>query len=171
MLTTTVCAALSAAGLAVAFLTAYRRRFAAALRIAAFALVPIGLAMAGLLGLLWRIGRAVGSWGVDLALQPTVWSGFAVLALAVVLYLAGRAVGARGRARSTADGTREASLPARTDDSLSPGRAAPENTGAAAPKKDGKGRGDGKSGQAAPPSAGGGDDFSDIEEILKKHGI
>ncbi|MGO4753376.1 hypothetical protein AB4212_33010 [Streptomyces sp. 2MCAF27] len=47
MLTDTVCAAASAAGLAVAFVTAYRKRFLAATRIAAYALLPVGLAMTG----------------------------------------------------------------------------------------------------------------------------
>ncbi len=40
MLTSTVCAAVSAAGLGIAALTAYRKRFLAATRIAAFSLVP-----------------------------------------------------------------------------------------------------------------------------------
>ena len=47
MLTTTVCAAVSAAGLGIAALTAYRKRFLAATRIAAFSLIPIGLVMTG----------------------------------------------------------------------------------------------------------------------------
>ncbi|OEV10652.1 hypothetical protein AN220_31070, partial [Streptomyces nanshensis] len=94
MLTTTVCAALSAAGLAIAFLTAWRRRFAAATRLAAVALVPVGLAMSGLVGLGGKIGKAVGGWAADLVLKPTVWAGFAVLACAVVLWIIGRAAAA-----------------------------------------------------------------------------
>ncbi|WP_461030548.1 hypothetical protein, partial [Streptomyces sparsus] len=95
MLTVTVCAALSAAGLAVSFLTAYRRRYVAATRLAALSLLPIGLAMAGLVGLGGRIIRAVGSWAADLVLKPTVWAGFAVLALSVVLYVIARFAQAR----------------------------------------------------------------------------
>ncbi|WP_016905452.1 hypothetical protein [Streptomyces xiaopingdaonensis] len=146
MLTTTVCAALSAAGLAVAFLTAWRRRFVVATRIAAVSLLPVGLAMAGLVGLGGKIVRAVGSWAADLVLKPTVWAGFAVLAAAVVLYVVANFASRRS------SGAPAARQPA-----------APE---AAAPPQVGSG---GK--EKGAPSAAGGEDFSDIEEILKKHGI
>ncbi|WP_019544270.1 hypothetical protein [Streptomyces sulphureus] len=146
MLTTTVCAALSAAGLAVAFLTAWRRRFVVATRIAAVSLLPVGLAMAGLVGLGGKIVRAVGSWAADLVLKPTVWAGFAVLAAAVVLYVV-------------------ASFASRRSSGAPAGRqpAAPE---AGAPQQVGSG-----AKEKGKPSAAGGEDFSDIEEILKKHGI
>jgi hypothetical protein len=158
MLTTTVCAALSAAGLAVAFLTAYRRRFAAATRIAALSLVPVGLAMSGLLGMFGKIGGAVAAWASDLVLKPTVWAGFGVLAVALVLYLVGRAAGRRTRARAgggTGRGARRAAEP-----------------GASRPALGGEG-GEGDRGRERRPAAGAtdADDFSDIEAILKKHGI
>ncbi|MDJ1132323.1 hypothetical protein [Streptomyces iconiensis] len=167
MLTTTVCAALSAAGLAVAFLTAWRRRFVAATRIAAVSLLPVGLAMSGLVGLAGKIGKAVGTWAADLVLKPTVWAGFGVLACAVVLYViarfaSGRAAGSSGagrkerRAAARAD-QRQATEPAAGAPSLGSGASqAPANPPAKAKK---------------PGSSGGDEDFSDIEAILKKHGI
>ncbi|UNZ20352.1 hypothetical protein [Streptomyces sp. 891-h] len=169
MLTTTVCAALSAAGLAVAFLTAWRRRFAAATRIAAVALVPVGLAMSGLVGLGGKIGRAFGSWAADLVLKPTVWGGFAVLACAVVLWIIGRAAAGRTAARS-ARGSRAAE----------PAAAAPALGAANQPATQPKPRAEkpkaekSKAEKAKPgkgKSAEPGEDFSDIEAILKKHGI
>jgi len=164
MLTTTVCAALSAAGLAVAFLTAYRRRFVAATRIAAFALVPVGLAMAGLIGLGGKIGRAVGSWAADLVLKPTVWAGFGVLAVAVLLYVIARFAGSRGPGRKE---RRAASAPGTRQATAGTGGASGPALGA------GAGGASGRSGSpASKPAAGGGsEDFSDIEAILKKHGI
>ena len=42
MLAETVCSAVSAAGLGIAAITAYRKRFLAATRIAAYSLVPVG---------------------------------------------------------------------------------------------------------------------------------
>lgn len=167
MLTLTVCAALSAAGLAVAFLTAYRRRFAAATRIAAFALVPVGLAMAGLIGLAGDIGRAVGGWAADLVLDPGVWAGFAVLAVAVVLYVvarvaAGRGTAAEGEPRPSRRERRAAARAARRPE------AAPASAGAL-----GSGAADTRGGRRkqADAAGGGDEDFSDIEAILKKHGI
>ncbi|UNS95990.1 hypothetical protein MMF93_05355 [Streptomyces tubbatahanensis] len=153
MLTTTVCAALSAAGLAIAFLTAWRRRFAAATRIAAVALVPVGLAMSGLVGLGGKIGRAVGGWAADLVLKPTVWAGFAVLACAVVLWVIGRVASGRSAGKPAKQPRAQEEKPRSTG----PASGAPALT--------------------TPPSgrrktqASDGEDFSDIEEILKKHGI
>jgi hypothetical protein len=152
MLTTTICAALSAAGLAVALLTAFRRRFVAATRIAAVALLPIGLAMSGLLGLAGAIVREAGNWAADLVLKPSVWAGFAVLACAVVLYVIARTAARRstGRKERATEG----------------GDAVPPTAGASAlPARE--------RATEKPRAAGDGgkDDFSEIEEILKKHGI
>lgn len=154
MLTTTVCAALSAAGLAVAFLTAYRRRYVRATRIAALSLLPIGLAMAGLVGLAGDIAGQIGAWAGGLVLKPAVWAGFAVLACAVVLFVIARVAGRRSPGRREPAGTSsEAVRPA---------------AGASALPASGK--------QSSPAARGeegskGKDDFSEIEEILKKHGI
>ncbi|MGD9484231.1 hypothetical protein WDH52_13405 [Streptomyces sp. TRM70308] len=151
MLTVTVCAALTAAGLAIAFLTAWRRRFVAATRIAAVALLPLGLALSGLLALGGQVARAAGSWAADLVLDPRVWAGFAVLAVAVVLFVAAGFAGARSRSRRPTAGA-EAAPAGRERPAATAG---PDRTQAA----------------PAPKRQGGGEDFSEIEEILKKHGI
>jgi hypothetical protein len=154
MLTTTLCAALSAAGLAVALQTAYRRRFLRATRIAAAALLPVGLAMAGLVTLGRRIGTAVGDWAADLVFKPTVWTGFAVLAFAALLYgitrlISGRGAGGDGEAR-------RAGAPPAVPDASAP--ALPAGRGVSRPKR----RAGGDSGLS---------DFADVEEILKRRGI
>jgi hypothetical protein len=150
MLTTTLCAALSAGGLGIAVMTAYRRRFLAATRIAAVSLVPVGLAMAGLVTLGRKIGTAAGHWAADLVFKPTVWMGFGVLAVAALLYGVTRLISARmpeagaGRAPAAVAG---ASAPA-----LPQGRPAP-----AARRRGG--------------SDSGLSEFADVEEILKRRGI
>ncbi|MFD5399037.1 hypothetical protein ACFWJW_33115 [Streptomyces sp. NPDC127097] len=152
MLTSTVCAAVSAAGLGIAAITAYRKRFLAATRIAAYSLIPIGLVMTGVI-----------DWLAGIVFKPTVWAGFGVLALSVVLFMTTRAVerrrggvGSRKERRAAASGRSDAVAPAASAPSLGAGRAAqPAAKGKAAPAKGG-----------APK-----DDFSDIEAILKKHGI
>ncbi|GAA2712534.1 MULTISPECIES: hypothetical protein [Streptomyces] len=135
MLTSTVCAAISAAGLGIALLTAYRRRFLAATRIAAWALIPIGLVLTG-----------ITDWLTDLVLKPTVWAGFGILALSAALFAISRAAGRRRSRRAVTAG---AQPPA-----VAPAASAPAASG-----------GTRQSG-AAPA-----EDFSDIEAILKKHGI
>ncbi|MFI0738610.1 hypothetical protein ACH4PU_11045 [Streptomyces sp. NPDC021100] len=146
MLTSTVCAAVSAGGLGIALLTAYRKRFLAATRIAAFALIPIGLVMTGII-----------DWVTDLVFKPTVWAGFGVLALSALLFLVSRAAERRG------SGGRDLP-PAGGPDALAPGApaiGAPAGRPADRPK--------GRSGTKGRKDTGG--EFDDIEAILKKHGI
>ncbi|MEE4542940.1 hypothetical protein V2S66_13285 [Streptomyces sp. V4-01] len=155
MLTTTLCAALSAAGLALAFLTAYRRRFLRATRIAAAALLPVGLALAGLVTLARRISTAVGDWAADLVFKPTVWTGFVVLGCSAALYGVSRLFAGRGRGRApearTAGPAGVAGTPKAQE--LSGGRGASAGGGK---------RGSRDSGLS---------DFADVEEILKRRGI
>ncbi|MEU4213293.1 hypothetical protein AB0F13_25485 [Streptomyces sp. NPDC026206] len=149
MLTSTVCAAVSAAGLGIALLTAYRKRFLAAARIAAWSLIPVGLVMTGII-----------DWVTDLVFKPSVWAGFGVLALSALLFTVTRA--AAGRRGGTRKERREAAAAARGDAAL-PAPAAP-SIGPARTAEPPKNRGTRASG-------GEREDFSDIEAILKKHGI
>lgn len=150
MIAETVCAAVSAAGLGIAAITAYRKRFLRAARIAAYSLVPIGLVMTGVV-----------QWAADTAFSPTAWVGVGVLGAAWLLFVTTRAVERRGggtrKERKAAEATRrEAIAPAASAPSLGQGTrpaARPTTT----PRTAG--------------STGSGDDFSDIEAILKKHGI
>ncbi|MGW0333794.1 hypothetical protein ACWD0J_18320 [Streptomyces sp. NPDC003011] len=148
MIAETVCSAVSAAGLGIAAITAYRKRFLAATRVAAYALVPIGLVMTGVV-----------EWLADTAFSPAAWAGFGVLGVAWLLFATTRAVerrrgGTRKERRAAAKAaSREAVAPAASAPSLGQG-ARPTAQPAARPRKE----------TAA-------DDFSDIEAILKKHGI
>ncbi|MGW2636762.1 hypothetical protein [Streptomyces sp. NPDC001348] len=147
MIAETVCSAVSAAGLGIAVVTAYRRRFLAAARIAAYSLVPVGLVMTGVVG-----------WLADTAFSPTAWAGFGVLGAAWALFATTRAVerrrgGTRAERRAARTAEREAVAPAAAAPSLGQGtRPAPRPA-------------------AAPRTGDSADDFSDIEAILKKHGI
>ncbi|MFI8314234.1 hypothetical protein ACIGBK_26790 [Streptomyces microflavus] len=157
MLAETICSAASAAGLGIAAVTAYRKRFLAATRIAAYSLVPIGLVLTGVV-----------EWVSGIAFKPSVWIGFGVLGLAWLLFMTTRAVERRS---GTTRAERRAARAAERNEAVAPGASAPSlGTGsharpaaaaaAAAPKPK-------KKQEAAAP----GDDFSDIEAILKKHGI
>ncbi|MEU5986871.1 hypothetical protein [Streptomyces sp. NPDC047434] len=141
MLAETICSAVAAAGLGIAAITAYRRRFRTAARIAAYSLVPLGLVMTGAV-----------EWAFDTAFSPVAWAGFGVLGAAWLLFLSTRAVDRRRGGRKAAD---QGSRP----DPVAPAASAPslgQGQRAAAPKP-----------KAAAPA----EDFSDIEAILKKHGI
>ncbi|WP_424871989.1 hypothetical protein [Streptomyces sp. SAI-229] len=145
MIAETVCSAVSAAGLGIAAVTAYRKRFLAAARIAAYSLVPLGLVMAGVV-----------DWLADTAFSPTAWAGFGVLGLSWVLFATTRTVERRrGGTRKERKAARAAARP----EAVAPGASAPS-----------LGQGSRPAARPAPASCGE-DDFSDIEAILKKHGI
>ena len=147
MIAETVCSAVSAAGLGIAAVTAYRKRFLSAARIAAYSLVPIGLVMTGVV-----------QWLADTAFSVTAWAGFGVLGVAWLLFSTTRAVERRRggtrkeRKEAKAAARRDAVAPTASAPSLGPGTQAATRP-------------------ATAPRSGSTDDFSDIEAILKKHGI
>lgn len=149
MIAETVCSAVSAAGLGIAVVTAWRKRFLAAARIAAYSLVPVALVMTGVV-----------QWLADTAFSPTAWAGFGLLGLSWVLFAITRTVERRR------GGTRKERKAA---------RAAEGGSGAVAPGASAPALGQGSRPAAKPakqaPASRGDDDFSDIEAILKKHGI
>ncbi|MGW6796874.1 hypothetical protein [Streptomyces chartreusis] len=147
MIAETVCSAVAAAGLGIAAVTAYRKRFLAATRIAAYSLVPLGLVMTGVV-----------EWLADTAFSPTAWAGFGVLGVAWVLFMTTRAV---ERRRGGTRKERKEARAAAQRDAVAPAASAPS-----------LGSGSRQSTRpATAPKAESGDDFSDIEAILKKHGI
>ncbi|MET9513964.1 hypothetical protein [Streptomyces sp. NPDC002994] len=158
MLAETICSAASAAGLGIAAITAYRKRFLAATRIAAYSLVPVGLVMTGVV-----------EWVSGIAFKPVVWVGFGVLGLSWVLFMTTRAVerrtgGTRQERKAARAAQREAVAPKAGAPSLGGGLPA-----AAEPKQ--PQAGPAKSAKPANKGQTQSEDFSDIEAILKKHGI
>ncbi|MFD4126894.1 hypothetical protein ACFXKK_33925 [Streptomyces globisporus] len=155
MLAETICSAVSAAGLGIAAVTAYRKRFLTATRIAAYSLVPVGLVLTGVV-----------EWVAGIAFKPSVWLGFGVLGLSWLLFMTTRAIERRS---GTTRAVRKAARAAERNEAVAPGASAPSLGAGAGPaatatKPQSKPK---KKQEAAAP----GDDFSDIEAILKKHGI
>ncbi|THA66607.1 hypothetical protein E6P78_16630 [Streptomyces sp. A0958] len=153
MLAETICSAASAAGLGIAAVTAYRKRFLTATRIAAYALVPVGLVLTGVV-----------KWLSDIAFKPSVWLGFGVLGLAWLLFMITRAIERRGGGSRK---ERKAAARAAQGEAVAPAASAPSlGAGSSADTARSRRKPDKQS-----SSAGAGEDFSDIEAILKKHGI
>jgi hypothetical protein len=140
------------AGLGIAAVTAYRKRFLSAARITAYSLIPIGLVMTGVVG-----------WLSHTALSPTAWAGFGVLFTAWGLWMSTRAVEHRRVGpRTERKETRDTQHGAVT-------RASPASSASSTPALDPSKRSGRSAGSTG--STGSADDFSDIEAILKKHGI
>ncbi|WP_329032340.1 hypothetical protein OIE71_05405 [Streptomyces sp. NBC_01725] len=153
MIAETICSAVSAAGLGIAAITAYRKRFLAATRIAAYSLVPVALVMTGVV-----------QWLADKAFSPTAWVGVGLLGVSWLLFMTTRMVERRAGVGSRKE--RRAANRAAQRDAVAPAASAPSLGSSAAPAAQPKG-GKAKKPAAADP----GDDFSDVEAILKKHGI
>jgi hypothetical protein len=142
-----LCAGLTGLGLVASWLAARRRGVAAGMRGAAWSLLPLAAYLTGAVEMLWRIGTAVADWVGGFVFSPRVWSGVIVVGLAVVLFLLSGAL--RGRAPK---GKREVQPGARRE-------VAPAGGRAVEPAR--------KQAAAAPDD----DDFSEVEEILRRRGI
>ncbi|MEU3167487.1 cellulose synthase [Streptosporangium sp. NPDC006930] len=168
-----LCAGVTGVGLVLSFLLMRRRGAAAGLRAVAWSLLPVAAYLTGALPTVWRIGTAIGGFLTGLVFNPVVWSGVAVTGLSVLLFLISGFMRGR-RLKAAASGTSPASAtgaPVRSEavTSGTPGATAatqplPKRTPAPSPVSRAAG-----SKPAAKPAAD--DDFSDVEDILKRHGI
>jgi hypothetical protein len=141
-----LCGGVTAVGIALSYLAFRRRGVSAGMRALAWSLLPLAAYLTGIVRTLWNVGSALVSFVTGLVLSPTVWAGIALGGLSVVLYLVSGVM--RGRAISKGRDGEEAPKDA-------PAKDAPK---ASAPK-------------AVEGGKTGSDDFSDIEDILKRRGI
>ncbi|MFC8079123.1 hypothetical protein ACFUN8_26730 [Streptomyces sp. NPDC057307] len=153
MIAETICSAVSAAGLGIAAVTAYRKRFLAATRIAAYSLVPVALVMTGVV-----------QWLADKAFSPTAWLGVGLLGFSWLLFMTTRMVERRAGVGTRKE--RRAAAKAAQRDAVAPTASAPSLGASAAPVAQPK-----AAKAKKPAGKDSGDDFSDVEAILKKHGI
>ena len=124
------------------------------LRWASVALLPAGLAITGWFTLFARVGKAVFVFFTRTAFAPTVWIGYALLAAAVVGWIAAGALASRGRGGTAARSSRGVGQTA--------GR------GLAGSHKS---VGNVSSPAAAQTASGADDEFAEAEAILRRHGI
>jgi hypothetical protein len=139
-----LCAGLTGLGLVASWLAWRRRGAAAGMRGTAWSLLPLAAYLTGAVEMLWRIGTAVADWIAGFVFSPRVWSGVIVVGLAVVLFLLSGALRAR-----TPKGRREVQPS---------GSQPPGSRRAVEPAR--------KQAAATPD-----DDFSEVEEILRRRGI
>ena len=145
-------AGLTLLGLLIAILAGRRGRKGRMVQGIGLALFPLALYLTGLLGLVWDAVVAVGRWASSTVLSPTIWAGFALLAVCVVLWVVGGIVARRTPKRTRAD--RKAAAPA---------------AGAGVTKAvNGRSSGSASQQKQAPAQD---DDMAEIEALLKSRGI
>ncbi|HEX4817209.1 MAG TPA: cellulose synthase [Nonomuraea sp.] len=147
-----LCGGATAAGLVLSFLAFRRRGAASGLRVAAWALLPLAAYLTDAMRALWTIGATAVGFVTGLVLNPVVWAGIVVAGLSGVLFLVSGVL--RGRKLSFAR-KKAADAPERE-------RTVQPSANKSAPAKPAV---------TARKSGGGDDDFSDIEELLKRRGI
>jgi hypothetical protein len=150
-----LCAGATVAGLVFSFMAFRRRGAASGMRVAAWALLPMAAYLTGALQTLWTIGTTLVGFVTGLVLNPLVWAGVAVTGLSVVLFVVSGVL--RGRKLST--GRKKSASDTPAQDSVKPSA----NKPAVATKP--------QPAVSAPKTAKSDDDFSDIEELLKRRGI
>ena len=164
------CGGLTGLGLILSWLVARRRGLGSGMRWAAWSLLPLAVYLTGADDMFWKIGVAIGDFAKGFAFSTKVWSGIALAGLAFVLFVSSGA--ARGRkpvkrggdtagVRGTAPGT---AIAPTLGTSASPASVATQPAAAAQPAT-------AKLPQRRKPAAGGDDDLSEVEEILRRRGI
>ncbi|NYE46907.1 heme exporter protein D [Spinactinospora alkalitolerans] len=156
-------AALTVVGLIISWVVWRRRGAAAGLRGVAWSLLPLAAGLMGLMTILWRLVADLVGFFVGMVFNPVVWAGVAVAGLAVVLWVVSGVMRARNIGVTDRGGRKRrgsADAAGATDQAGEAGAAGGRpQVGAPAPKPEKK------------SSGGGDDDFSDIEELLRKRGI
>jgi hypothetical protein len=132
---------------------AWRRRGAAAgLRGAAWSLLPVAAYLTGAIKMLWQMGTAISSFAASFIFSPRVWSGVIVAGAAAVLFVISSGLRRRrGRKAPSVTTPGPAGLPA-----AKPGTALKPAQGSPVKAKVGKGDDD---------------EFDDVAQILRRHGI
>ena len=171
-------AGLTAIGVILSYYGYRKRGLRAALRGAAWSLLPIAAYLTGSIEMFWKIGSAIGNFATGFVFSPVKWAGIGVAGLAVVLYLS---AGGRERRKAARAARKAAKAGQRTDEDQVGGQSGtagrslaaadgprsvptsrlPEPVTTAAKKP-------AKAAKSAGPADG---DMKDIEEILRKRGI
>jgi hypothetical protein len=169
-----LCGGLTGVGLVLSYLVMRRRGVRSGLRGAAWSLLPLAAYLTGAVEMLWKIGVAIGDFASGFVLSTRVWSGIAVTGVAALLFIVSgglrrrRVKGDRGKQGVTPAGGTPQSLPAATGGQLAT-RPAPTAPTAAQPVTPTPQPAKARKGKKA--DAGEDDEFGDVADILRRHGI
>jgi hypothetical protein len=146
---------LTALGVLLTWTVGRRRGAAAVLRGLAWSLVPIALYLTGTIEALWRMGTALVNWVTGFVFDIQAWAGVAVAGLAFLLFvisgfMRARTGGSSGRKSRKQESAGRSGTPAVADRPTQPQLPAAQKQAGASDETE---------------------DFSDIEEILRRRGI
>jgi len=139
-----LCAGLTVIGVILAWTATRRRGSAAGMRVLAWALLPMAAYLTGAVAVVWEVGSAIVRWVTGFAFSPTRWAGVVVAIVAVLLFFIAGAL----RSRAISRGRKARSDELSGGPPSLPGRKTP-----------------------ARAKTSSDDEFSEVEEILKRRGI
>ena len=154
-----LCGGLTAVGLIASWFTLRRRGPRAAARVLAWALLPIALYLVGILQVLWRFGVALGDFFSGLAFSPKVYIGLIIAGISVLLFFVTGGLRSRDRKKH------ESASAKKQEPEASPGQLMPSPP-ATARTQPGPAPAKRKKSGPAPD-----EDFDEVADILKRHGI
>ncbi len=166
-----LCAGLTGVGLVLSYLVLRRRGVGSGLRGAAWSLLPLAAYLTGSVEMLFKIGVAIGDFASGFVFSTKVWSGIAVTGVAALLFVVSgplrrrRVRGGERKQGVTAASSAQQPLPAATGAQLAT-RPAPT---AAQPARPAPQPAKARKGKKA--DAGDDDEFGDVADILRRHGI
>lgn len=156
-----LCAGVTGLGLVLSWFAMRRRGLRAGLFGAAWSLLPLAAYLTGSILMFWRMGVAIGDFAKGFAFSAKVWSGIAVAALSLVLFVVSGSL--RRRRKATKQDADVAGVtPARGTTALAPVTGVPTAPAEAAklPRR-----------RKAASAGSDDDEMRDVEEILRRRGI
>jgi hypothetical protein len=168
-----VCVAITVLGLVLSWRIGRKSGASRGMRAAAWSLIPLAAYLTNAVGLIGRLVSAVVRFAGSFIFSPKSWAGVAVLGVIVVLFLVSGGLPLLNR-RKARERRKLAKAKAKAGDSGASGdplqavtagtRSAPTGL-APSPRAKAPAR------TARAPSADTDDDMSDVQEILRRHGI
>jgi hypothetical protein len=155
-----LCGGVTGLGLVASWFAFRRRGFAAGLRGVAWSLIPLAAYLTGAIEMLWKIGTAIGDFATSFVFSPEKWAGVAVVGFAFVAFVVSGLL-RRGRPA-------KGEVPAKGKAELVSTAGRPAAKGATSDRKQAVAS---RSPAKRAAKAGGDDDFSEIEQILRDRGI
>jgi hypothetical protein len=153
-----VCIAVTVIGLVLSYYAWRRKGVRSAMRGVAWSLLPTVAWLTNSVHLIGNIGSAIVQFAQGFAFSPKTWLGVILICVAVVLFLVSGGIPllqrGGGRQRKAAERTKSANKP---QDKQA--------------KKDAQGTAIAPAAKGGQAAAAGDDDLSDVEDILRKHGI
>lgn len=166
-----LCAGLTVLGLIATWLAWRRRGAASGLRLGAWSLLPLVAYLTGIVSVLWEIGTAIAGWAASFVVSPTVWAGVGLAGLAVVGFVVSGVLKRRAGSATRDKPAAERAQPAEMQRSAAGQLQGDGDTAGSTQQLPTSSKAKSAADTSNESDSSAEDDFSDVEEILRRRGI